>query len=140
MHPRARGLLSDAHALGLRGVRQLECHDLFFIEGQVTNTDLQRLAVELLSDPIAQSSHWRSDNRDGVDSFYAHIVEVALRPGVTDPVAEQIVRGAHVLGIRGVERAATGQRYHVHGGRHPALRARPHRTGLPTSRPSVRQR
>jgi phosphoribosylformylglycinamidine synthase len=39
------------------------------------------------------------------------ILEVALRPGVTDPVAEQIVRAAHELGFDGVHHAATGQRF-----------------------------
>ncbi len=43
------------------------------------------------------------------------MVEVALRPGVTDPVADEIVRAAHELGIPGVERASTGFRYLVHG-------------------------
>jgi phosphoribosylformylglycinamidine synthase len=38
-------------------------------------------------------------------------VEVALRPGVTDPVAEQVVRAAHELKLTGVHRAATGQRF-----------------------------
>src|SRR6185436_10370373 len=39
------------------------------------------------------------------------ILEVALRPGVTDPVAEQLVRAAHELNLNGVHRAATGQRF-----------------------------
>jgi phosphoribosylformylglycinamidine synthase len=41
----------------------------------------------------------------------AVILEVSLRPGVTDPVAEQIVRAAHEIDIDGVHRAATGQRF-----------------------------
>jgi phosphoribosylformylglycinamidine synthase len=43
------------------------------------------------------------------------IIEVALRPGVTDPVAEQIVRAAHELGFDGVHRASTGLRFLVEG-------------------------
>ncbi|MEO5886445.1 MAG: phosphoribosylformylglycinamidine synthase subunit PurL, partial [Anaerolineales bacterium] len=39
------------------------------------------------------------------------ILEVALRPGVTDPIAEQIVRAARELNLHGVQRAATGQRF-----------------------------
>src|SRR5262249_850231 len=42
------------------------------------------------------------------------ILEVALRPGVTDPVAEQIVRASHELGFDGVHRAAIGQRFILH--------------------------
>ena len=108
--PRATGLLADAHALGFTRLTQIQVHDLYFVEGDLSQTDLQRLAAELLSDPIAQTWCWRGEqtNDDGV-------IERALRPGVTDPVAEQIVRGAHELGIVGVERAATGQRFVVRG-------------------------
>jgi phosphoribosylformylglycinamidine synthase len=43
------------------------------------------------------------------------VIETALRPGVTDPVAEQIVRCARMLGIAAVQRAATGKRFVVYG-------------------------
>src|SRR5574341_531882 len=112
--PRAAALLADARALGLTGIREIECGELYFLKGVLSPADRQRLA-ELLSDPISQTSHWRSVERDGIVSFSGHVIETALRPGVTDPVAEQIVRCATVLGISGVERAATGQRFTVHG-------------------------
>src|SRR5215204_784 len=113
--PAAAGLLADAHALGLNTLTHLDCFQLTFIEGAVRAPDLGRLAAELLSDPVAHTSHWRSVDSDGVAAFNGHeqapyVIEVALRPGVTDPVAEHIVRYAHVLGIPGVSRAATGQR------------------------------
>ncbi|MBP7687035.1 MAG: phosphoribosylformylglycinamidine synthase subunit PurL [Thermoflexales bacterium] len=113
--PRAAGLLADAHALGLTQLTGLEVNDLFFIEGDIAPQDLRRLAAELLSDPIAQACQWRSVTSDGVDSFVGHVIETALRPGVTDPVADQIVRCAKLIGVNGVERAATGQRFVVHG-------------------------
>ena len=83
-------------------------------------TDQRRLATELLSDPIAQAFEWRSVGSDGVIRFlgadhHARVIETALRPGVTDPVAEQIVRCAKMLGIDQVERAATGKRFVVYG-------------------------
>ncbi len=111
--PRAAGLLADAHALGLTHLTGLEVNDLFFIEGDVSPNDLHRLAAELLSDPIAQICQWRTV--DGVAAFVGQVIETALRPGVTDPVADQIVRCAKLIGVNGVERAATGQRFIVHG-------------------------
>lgn len=118
--PRAAGLLADAHALGLMHVTHFEIQELFFIEGALSPTDQHRLAAELLSDPIAQAFEWRSVGSDGVIHFlgadhHARVIETALRPGVTDPVAEQIVRCAKMLGIERVERAATGKRYIVYG-------------------------
>ncbi len=118
--PRAAGLLADAHALGLFRVTHLEIQELFFIEGDLCPADQHRLAAELLSDPIAQAYEWRSAQDDGVIRFLgvdqqSHVIETALRPGVTDSVAEQIVRCAHMLGIAAVQRAATGRRFIVYG-------------------------
>ena len=116
--PRAEELLSDAHALGLTRVVRLEVNDLYFVEGGVSPVDRRRLAAELLSDPVAQTFEWRSvdaPQKPGFSKKPGFCVETALRPGVTDPVAEQIVRCAKVLGIAGVERASTGQRFMVHG-------------------------
>ena len=98
------------------GITGLECHDLYFLEGDLSESDRERLAAELLCDPVAQTCSWRSGPTPAEPRALAgHVLEVALRPGVTDPVAEQIVRSARVLGVRGVERAATGQRYLVRG-------------------------
>ncbi len=118
--PRSAGLLADAHALGLaKGmtiVEKLACQDLYFIEGQVSESNLQRIALELLSDPITQTAEWgRLIFRQAESKTCSHTLEVALRPGVTDPVAEQIVRASGVLGIEGVQRVCTGQRYQVGG-------------------------
>ena len=110
--PRNGGYLNDAHALGFQHLKCIQVQDLYFIEGQLSQEGLQRLALELLSDPITQSSSWMelpaALSKPEDDSV---IVEVALRPGVTDPVAEQLVRAAHELGLNGIHRAATGQRF-----------------------------
>lgn len=111
--PRTFGYLRDARALGFQHLQSIAVHDLYFIEGQLPQEDLQQLALKLLTDPVTQSASWieitgtplPAPETDSV------ILEVALRPGVTDPVAEQIIRAAHELGIDGVERAATGQRF-----------------------------
>ena len=103
--PRARGLLGDAHALGLGGLRGIECHDLYFVAGALSEADCERLRTELLSDPVTQTAAWRPARAPKAGG---PVIEVALRPGVTDPVAEQVVRAARMLGIAGVERAATG--------------------------------
>ena len=43
------------------------------------------------------------------------MIEVSFLPGVTDPVAEQIIRAAHELGLEEIHRATTGTRYMVNG-------------------------
>ncbi len=113
--PRSRGLLADAQALGLTQVAELQASALYFVEGVLSASEELRLERELLSDPVAQVAEWRSLRPGSAPNGRGHVIEVALRPGVTDPVAEQIVRAAHELGLTGVTRAATGQRFVVHG-------------------------
>lgn len=110
--PRSGGYLRDAHSLGFRSLQSITLQDLYFIEGQLSQEELQQLALKLLTDPVTQFAAWielpaplSSSEPDAV------ILEVSLRPGVTDPVAEQLVRAAHELGFDGVHRASTGQRY-----------------------------
>ncbi len=117
--PRSAGYLADCHALGLTSVEQIHCHDLFFIEGCLTDTDVNAIATRLLFDSITQTIEWARLNTPAAPASYLEpgqsIVEVALRTGVTDPVAEQIVRAAHVLGVHGVQRASTGQQFIITG-------------------------
>ena len=119
-NPRSAGYLADAHALGLESVDQIACQDLIFIEGCLSQSDVAQLGTQLLSDPLTQiyecqrlnDLHTTSSPPLETGPF---LVEVALHPGVTDPVADQIVRAAHILGIQGVARASTGMRFEVYG-------------------------
>src|SRR5215216_6091733 len=117
--PRNGGYLSDAQAIGFQHLQSIQVQDLYFIEGQLSQEELPQLALNLLSDPVTQIAEWtelpfvgspmgRAFSTPEVDAV---IVEVALRPGVTDSVAEQLVRAAHELNLYGVHRAATGQRF-----------------------------
>ena len=56
--PRSAHLLNEAHALGLRIFHQVTIQDLYFIEGQLSQEDLQQLALKLLTDPVTQSALW----------------------------------------------------------------------------------
>lgn len=107
--PYTQRLLTDAKALGFKTLAGLEYQELYFIEGELNEIEKKRLINELFSDPVVQSGHWQEQNL----SSEGQVVEIALRPGVTDPVAEQIVRGARLLGMNGVIRAATGQRFMI---------------------------
>ncbi|MCC6261704.1 MAG: phosphoribosylformylglycinamidine synthase subunit PurL [Anaerolineales bacterium] len=109
---REAGYLKDAHALGFQRLKNVTVQDLYFIEGQLSQAGLQELALKLFTDPVTQSAEWDElpapPSPPQPDSV---ILEVSLRPGVTDSVAEQIVRAAHEIGIHGVRRVATGQRF-----------------------------
>jgi phosphoribosylformylglycinamidine synthase II len=111
--PAAEALRTDAHALGLEAVQKIDRELLYFLEGKLTPAEREKLRAELLTDPVVQSGAWRG--KEPAAPAGAFVIEVALRPGVTDPVAEEIVRCAHMLGVKGVARAATGTRYVVRG-------------------------
>ncbi len=113
--PRSQGYLADAHALGFERIDGLACQDLYFIEGNLLPADLEALGQKLLSDPVTELVEWHLAGPGGAAPAGEHLVEVALRPGVTDPVAEQIVRAAGVLKIKGVKRASTGLRFLIKG-------------------------
>lgn len=113
--PRSAGYLSDARALGFHDLQRLECQDLYFIEGQLSPEQCRQLALKLLSDPVTQAYDFsilgEPEQAASITEASSVTVEVALRPGVTDPVAEQIARAASELGFDGVHRASTGLRF-----------------------------
>lgn len=113
---RSTGFLKDALAMGFNDLQRIECQDLYFIEGQLSQDDLQQLALFLLADQVTQTAAWDNLTASSANpELDTVMVEVALRPGVTDPVAQEIVRAAHELGFEGVHRAATGLRFIVEG-------------------------
>jgi len=95
------------HSAGHRVIR------LYFLEGALSADEVIHLSKELLADPVTETF---TVHRVGADlpiiaSEFAHSIEVTLLPGVTDPAAENLLRAAPLLGIHGLQRAATGQRY-----------------------------
>ena len=110
--PRSARYLSDAQALGFQDLKRIECQDLYFIEGQLSQEELQQLALKLLTDPVTQSATWLELPAPRfVPRPDTVIVEVSPRPGVTDPVAHEITRAAREVGIGGIHRVATGLRF-----------------------------
>ena len=122
--PRSLGYLQDAHALGLSFLTDIQSQDIFFIEGHkgsedLDQKDLERLAKEVFSDPILQTVKWdrllKTRKKLSEQDDSEKIIEVAFRPGVTDPVAIQVVRISKMLDIEGVDQACTGMRFVVKG-------------------------
>jgi phosphoribosylformylglycinamidine synthase len=117
--PRSTAYLKDAHALGLTAIRQITCFDLYFLQGNLSPAQLHQLANQILHDPVTQTIQWKaisalSYSPEGSQPG-SRLVEVALRPGVSDPVAEQILRAAHILEIHNINAASTGQRFVIKG-------------------------
>ena len=107
---RSADLLSRVAQLGLEHVRQVQVSDLYFLRGDLSPAEQERLANELLTDPIVEGFCFQSTDTSTLNEK-ASIVEVGYRPGVTDIVAVHLLHRAQMLGIGSLEAAATGTRY-----------------------------
>ncbi len=106
----AAGIVEAAHQLGLDEVIACRRVRLFFLEGELTPQQAEQIAPELLADPVTEDFQIHaSGSADMAEAD--HFIDVTLLPGVTDPAAENLLRAAHRLGIVGIERAATGERF-----------------------------
>lgn len=112
--PRSAGYLKDALALGFNDLQRIQCQDLYFIEGRLQQDEMRQLALGLLSDPVTQTAEYNVMTGSLPERpSEGSLVEVTLRPGVTDPVAGELVRGTRQMGIPGVHRAASGLRFQL---------------------------
>lgn len=113
---RGQALLSDAAALGMAHVGRVEVADLYFLAGHLDEQAVDRIAQELLSDPVVTAYRIialdRSQPAAGAEDWW---VEVCLLPGVTDPEAESVLAAAGRIGVEGLEAAASATRYRLYG-------------------------
>ena len=114
---RGAGLRTEIASLGIGGVAEVKTADLYFLEGDLDDEAVERLAQALLADPVVQRYRWEritplnpADVEEG-----GWVVEVCLLPGVTDAVAASLLGGARLLIGERLQWAATGQRYLLRG-------------------------
>ena len=112
---RATDLLAELDRLSFDSVRRARVSDLYFLRGDPSPADLDCLATELLVDPVVEGYHCRPIDAPRRSDGPTLVIEVGYHPGVTDPVADNLLRRAHLLGIGNLEAAATGTRYTFDG-------------------------
>jgi len=120
---RAVDLLGQIAHLGIEGITYVQVSNLYFLSGTLTASEVERIAVEFLVDPVVEDYRWFSLSRSvgGEDALLpaspsdkngsGSVIEVGLHPGVTDPVARHLLHRARQLGIGGLEAVVTGMRY-----------------------------
>ncbi len=116
---RAQAVLDEAQRLfALIGadppmIATVHVDDLYFVRGDLSRPQVEQLCRELLADPVVQG--WIVSIPGSEETATrGMVIEVGYHPGVTDSVAENLIRGARRLGIK-VEQAATGTRYEFIG-------------------------
>ena len=108
-------LLNDISALGIHGVRRVDRSDLYFLCGELSETDVARLCDELLADPIVQEARFGLASEEVGTPPGATRIEVGLLQGVTDSVAGNLLARGRLLGMTGLRAASSAQSYLVVG-------------------------
>ncbi len=104
--PRAERILRAVHSDDDRNNQSLQSADVYLIEGDLDVAQVDRIADELLADPINQRALL------GVSSIpdEGTLIEVHPLPGVMDPVAQSVENS--ILDVLGVDaKVRTGVRY-----------------------------
>ncbi len=103
------------HRLGVTQLTDCFPVRVFFVRGTSTAADLNVLTQQLLADPVTESFAITLATEMSSIQTADHSIEVALLPGVTDSVAENLLVAAHRLGLEGIVQIATGIRYLLSG-------------------------
>ena len=112
-----QSVLSNARALDIQGLRSCRIAKLYFLAENPGTESISRLCAFLLADPVTEEASWvegADDAPSANELKNAAVVEVALRPGVTDVTARELVRGMAELGMPTCE-VATATRYELSG-------------------------
>lgn len=116
------GLLAQAHLFGFN-VEQVEHFRLYHVEGDLDDQHLERLARSLLLDGVDQWWLPAADHLAAVAPGPGRrVVEIGLRPGVTDREGAELVRAARELGFD-VRAASVARRLVITGALDPTALA-----------------
>ena len=92
------GVLEEIKELGIGSVEAVQSAKVFLIEGDFVNGFAERVAKELLSDPVCEEYYiGRSGAPAGLAK--ATLIEVHLKSGVTDPVAQSVMTAMADMGV-----------------------------------------
>ena len=91
-------VFEDIKELGISSVEAVQSAKVFLIEADFDDDFVQRVGKELLSDPVCEEYYMgRSGPPAGLAK--ATLIEVHLKSGVTDPVAESVMAALTDMGM-----------------------------------------
>jgi len=106
----AGGVLADIRDLGIKDVQEVRSARIFYIGGELTREHIEQIASELLADSVCEQYSIYAEGEPLPDPQDAVAVEVHLRPGVMDPVAESTVLAIKDMALK-AESVRTARRY-----------------------------
>jgi phosphoribosylformylglycinamidine (FGAM) synthase PurS component len=108
LDPVGHGLKKDIEELNLARVKNVMSAQLYRIEGDISRRDADRIASDLLCDPILQECQEHMAPK-------SLVVDIWYKAGVTDVVGDSVLKGIRDLNIQGVQQVRTGMRYAFEG-------------------------
>jgi len=113
------GVEKDILDLGIAGVESVQFAQVFFLDGDIDEAVAEKIAAELLTDPITQEYRVPRNEGTSMDSRFRgndeKIVEIACNPGVMDPWEASCMKAIADLGISGVRAVKTAKKYSIKG-------------------------
>ena len=116
--PAAAGIKKDVGDLGLAGLNDVRIVQVYTIDGDLTATEAELIAAELLTDKVTQEYYvcaaheYALPAQQGGDD---HVVEIAYNNGVMDPVEYSTLKGIRDFGIETARSVRTAKQYHLKG-------------------------
>ncbi|MFC1915929.1 phosphoribosylformylglycinamidine synthase subunit PurL [Chloroflexota bacterium] len=120
---RGQGLVKDIYDFGITTVADVRVVDIYWLDADLTNDQLDLIGRCLLADPVIQEyqsftlSTDIKQNSKRLSPFRNNLytVEVAYNAGVADPVEESVQKAIRDLGISSVRAIKTSKRYLIQG-------------------------
>jgi len=105
-------VLRQVHDLGITSVKAVRSARLFYLDTDAAATDVERIARELLADPIVEEARLSDGDRKVKDP--RAVVIVRRKPGVMDPVATSTLQAVADMGLP-ARRCRTARKYYFEG-------------------------
>ena len=105
-----KDVLEDVRQLNIQSVEDVISEKVYLIEADFDQAFAERVAAELLADSVCQD--WYI-GKSGIPAgpMQAALIEVHLKSGVTDPVAESVRAALSDMGAGQVASVRTGRKY-----------------------------
>jgi len=88
--PRGRFVQNDFESFGIRDIKDVEVHDVYYLDENLSTRQVKLIAEELLCDPVVEEYFIGQGNG----------FEILYNPGVTDPKEDSIKKAIIDLGIK----------------------------------------
>jgi phosphoribosylformylglycinamidine synthase len=109
----------DIRDLGISSVERVDVVQVYNLEGELTESQMEKICRELLVDGVVQECAYSRNSGDRhspkSSGNGSHIVEIAYNPGVMDPVEESTLKGIRDLGVQDIRSVRTARQYVLHG-------------------------